>query len=81
MLKSTVLIALSLIVCCCSKHPPQAADSKKAILVSEQIIDKTRCNSFKYRLISPSVDGNTIDEIYHNAAKAHCIKNAYLVSA
>jgi hypothetical protein len=75
MLKLTVLIALTLLVCSCSKYPSQVTDSKKSNLVSEQIIDKTRCNPFKSRLNSSSADGNAIDGIYRDAEKAHCIKN------
>jgi hypothetical protein len=74
MLKSIGLIALTLLFCSCEKHI-QVPDSKKANLVSELIIDNSRCEPFINKLISPSLDRNAIDGIYHDASKAHCIKN------
>jgi len=47
--------------------------SKKASLVAELVRDVPRCSSFKNRLISPLMDDDAIDEVYHDATKAKCI--------
>jgi hypothetical protein len=57
----------------CSKHYHPLIASKKARLVAEIISDAPRCNSFKNRLASPSMDDDAIDAVYHDATKAQCI--------
>ena len=57
----------------CSQYTPQITDSDKAKLVSEQIINNAQCAAFTKNLKSPNLDSDAIDQIYHNATKAHCV--------
>lgn len=76
MLKLITTIGLILLVSGCSKEAPQITASEKARLLSEQIIDNSRCGSLKNRLVSLSIEDDaigTIDAIYHDAVKTSCI--------
>jgi hypothetical protein len=57
----------------CSRHYHPLMASKKASLVSELVSDAPRCSAFKSRLLSPLMDDDAIDEVYHDATKAKCI--------
>jgi hypothetical protein len=72
-LKLIIGIFLILLFGGCSKPDHSLTASKKARLVTELIINDSRCNSFKNRLVLPSIDDDAIYEIYHDAMKALCI--------
>lgn len=57
----------------CSRHYHPLMASKKASLVAELVSDAPRCSAFKNRLLSPLMDDDAIDEVYHDATKAKCI--------
>jgi len=73
MLKLIIAILLLLIFVGCSKYDHPLAVGKKAKLIAEQIIDNSRCNSFRNRLTLPAIDDEAIDAIYHDAMNASCI--------
>jgi len=70
------LIALIplLVLSACSRHYHPLEASKKARLVSELISESPQCSGYKDSLASPSVDDDGIDEVYHRASLAHCVK-------
>lgn len=62
-----------LLTACTHHYHPLAAD-KKAKLVSELVLTNEECKAFGRQLASPDVDDDGVDDIYHAAQKAHCIK-------
>ena len=74
MLKSIIYTPLLIVIFSgCSQYTPQITNSDKAKLVSEQIINNAQCVPFINSLQSPTLDSDAIDQIYHNATKAHCV--------
>lgn len=73
MQKPIVALFIVFFCCACSKQEPLSAPAKKAELITEQIIDNANCKPLRERLNSDSIDDNTINEIYAEATKNHCI--------
>ena len=74
MLKSIIYPTLFIVIFSgCSQYSPQITNSDKAKLVSEQIINNAQCVAFINNLKSPVLESDAIDQIYHNATKAHCV--------
>lgn len=73
MQKTILMISLMLFFSACSKIEPPIAASEKAKLITEQIINNTKCSAFKNKLASPTTDDGEIDKIYEDATKDNCI--------
>ena len=74
MLKSIIYPTLFIVIFSgCSQYSPQITNSDKAKLVSEQIINNAQCVAFINNLKPPVLESDAIDQIYHNATKAHCV--------
>ena len=66
-----IAMSVSLLSGC---HHYHALDStKKAKMVSELISGTKDCAVFKKKLTSPSMDDDSIDDVYREATKAGCI--------
>jgi hypothetical protein len=63
-----LLLAALLALTGCSRHYHPLAASKKARLVSELLSKAPQCDGFRQRLLSPNVEDDRIDDIYHAAA-------------
>jgi len=72
--KSLILLIAVIALGGCSKHYHPLEASKKARLVSELISESAQCGGFRDQLAAPSVDDDGVDDIYHQASAAHCIK-------
>lgn len=75
---SLVLVTLCLgsalgIAGCSHSYHPLALD-KKTRLVRELIDDADECNIFKAELKSARINDDKVDEVFHKANIAHCIK-------
>ncbi len=66
-------IMFLMIVSGCSKTHHPLMSAKKAKMVSELIIGSEKCDSFKKKLSSPTLEDDDIDDIYHEAVKAQCV--------
>jgi hypothetical protein len=74
MYKFLIILLIVLASTGCSKHYHPLDANKKARLVSELVTDSPQCDALKQQLLSPTVDDDAIDDIFHAAMKAHCIK-------
>lgn len=73
MLKLISIFLIIFLSTACSEQDHPLTASKKAKLVNELIIDNARCSIFKNRLVSPSLQSDEIDDVYHDALKARCV--------
>jgi hypothetical protein len=67
------------IFCCvcllagCSHHRQPVDLAKKERLVSELISSAPQCSIYKDKLKSPTNKDDDVDDIFHEALKAHCV--------
>ena len=76
MRKLAIAISVMLLFSACSKDAAQVTAKRKGHLLSEQIIDNSRCSTFKTRLSSSVIADagvDAIDEIYREAVNTSCI--------
>ncbi len=74
-MQKTILILLTLLAAAgCSRHFHPLEASKKARLVGELISESAQCSAFRDQLAAPTVEDDSVDDIYRAATKAHCIK-------
>lgn len=67
------LTAIALLGGCSHHHKPLEIGKKKK-LVSELIASASACDPFRDKLASPAIDDDAVDDVFHEALHAHCVK-------
>lgn len=72
-MKILILFVSVMLITACHRHYQPLNAAKKAKLVSELIIATPQCTYLKKRLLSPTMNDDEIDHVYHDALKAQCM--------